>query len=252
MTSADLPKNPLRSTLGRIRDGVVRPACQSLGIGAFSSVALDYLDLQCVRLLGHRRGGVFVEAGANDGLCQSNTYYLEKVLGWSGVLVEPIPELAAKCTKRRPRSTVVNAALVRHDYPEETVVLEQAGLMSVVNDGVLQAAAVEEHVRQGLDIQKLSQCGPLTVPARTLQDILDSRQISHVDFMSLDVEGYESEVLRGISFDRTSFGLILVEVRDSNETEIDHLLETHGYRWDRIWRTPAYANKLYKRQDSHV
>ena len=39
--------------------------------------------------------GFFIEAGANDGLKQSNTFYLESRRGWRGLLVEPIPELAS-------------------------------------------------------------------------------------------------------------------------------------------------------------
>ena len=142
-----LPKTirkSLRSASRQARDRLFRPLAQSLGMGTFSSVALDYLDLQLVDLMGRRRGGTFVEAGANDGIRQSNTYYLEKVLGWKGVLVEPMPELASLCSQRRPGSIVVNAALVREDYPHESVRLERAGLMSVINDGVLQQTDVEE------------------------------------------------------------------------------------------------------------
>ena len=50
-----------------------------------------------------RRGGVFVEAGANDGYAQSNTYYFERMRGWSGVLIEPVPELAHHCPFRAGR-----------------------------------------------------------------------------------------------------------------------------------------------------
>lgn len=39
-------------------------------------------------------GGFFVEAGANDGYTQSNTYWLERFCGWEGILIEPIPALA--------------------------------------------------------------------------------------------------------------------------------------------------------------
>ncbi|WP_259630962.1 FkbM family methyltransferase [Stieleria sedimenti] len=240
-------RSAMRKSLLLIRNQLLRPLTHLVGKGPFSSVALDYLDLQLVTLMGRRRGGVFVEAGANDGISQSNTYYLEKVLGWSGVLVEPMPELASLCRKRRRGARVVNAALVRENYPNPTVKLERAGLMSVINDGVLQASAVEDHVRQGRDVQRLDEQAAVEVPARTLQQILTDANISHVDFLSLDVEGYELEVLKGIAFDQTTFDWILVEVRPSNEQQIDALLGNHGYVWERIWRTPSYANKIYRR-----
>jgi hypothetical protein len=62
-------------------------------------------------------GGTFLEAGAHDGYTQSNTYFLEHHRGWSGVLVEPVPELRAKCERRRPRAQVFGCALVGPGTP---------------------------------------------------------------------------------------------------------------------------------------
>ncbi|WP_158222564.1 FkbM family methyltransferase [Rhodopirellula sp. MGV] len=214
----------------------------------FSSVGLEHLDLQLVSLLKGKRGGVFIEAGANNGVCQSNTYYFERVLGWTGILVEPTPELYEQCRKLRKGSKVFNAALVREGYPNPTVQLEQAGLMSVVNDGAINAEVIDAHIRNGLEIQRLNAKAAIEVTARTLQSILDECSVRHVDLLSLDVEGYELEVLKGVAFDKTTFDWILVEVRDSNEAEIDSLLEQHGYLWDRIWRSRSYANKVYRRR----
>ncbi len=59
--------------------------------------------------------GIFVEAGANDGQTQSNTAYFARHRGWRGLLVEPIPELAARCRVARPESVVENCALVASD-----------------------------------------------------------------------------------------------------------------------------------------
>src|SRR5689334_8899924 len=54
--------------------------------------------------------GFFVEAGANDGISQANTYYLERHLGWTGILIEPSPELASLAKKFR-KAKVYNVAL---------------------------------------------------------------------------------------------------------------------------------------------
>ena len=77
------------------------------------SYALHELDRALARILRKRRG-VFVEAGANDGIAQSNTYYLERYLGWRGLLIEPIPELFRRCVVNRPRCHVCSGAFGRN------------------------------------------------------------------------------------------------------------------------------------------
>jgi hypothetical protein len=65
------------------------------------SFALNQLDLK-LRPHLNLHGGFFIEAGANDGVNQSNTLYFEKNLNWKGILIEPIPELAQQCKENRP------------------------------------------------------------------------------------------------------------------------------------------------------
>jgi hypothetical protein len=57
------------------------------------SFGLNELDVKLANHIRFRRG-FFVEVGGNDGISQSNTAYLERYLGWRGLLIEPIPELA--------------------------------------------------------------------------------------------------------------------------------------------------------------
>jgi hypothetical protein len=113
-----------------------------------TSYALDELDLRLEPFLDFRNG-FFVEAGANDGIKQSNTLYFEKYKGWTGLLIEPIPELANKCQKNRPNSTVEHAALVADDYPDEKVELRYCDLMSVVKGGLGSEEEEINHVKKG-------------------------------------------------------------------------------------------------------
>src|SRR5262249_25629410 len=141
------------------------------------------------------------EAGANDGIQQSNTLYLERYRHWKGLLIEPIPELAAKCRANRPRSLVENAALVPAGYPSETIVLRACDLMSVVKGGMKSETEELEHVRRGGEIQGI-EAREIECPARTLSSILDQHDIRRVDFLSLDVEGFELSALQGLDLAR--------------------------------------------------
>jgi FkbM family methyltransferase len=182
--------------------------------------ALDRLDVK-LRPYLRRDDAFFIEAGANDGIEQSNTLYLERYRGWRGLLVEPLPELAARCRANRPRCIVETAALVSFDHPSATVIMRDCGLMSMVKGGMKSEAEELEHLRRGSEIQKV-ETREIVCPARTLSAILDQHRIERVDLLSLDVEGYELNALKGLDLSRHRPRLMLVEARYRDEID-DHL-----------------------------
>jgi len=173
---------------------------------------LDQLDLK-LALHVKRSGGFFVEAGANDGVTQSNTAMLARHRGWRGLLVEPVPELARRCRALRPDSIVVQAALVGPDHRAPTVAMHYANLMSVVAGARGSDAEDRAHVEEGERLQGIASYA-LEVPARTLSAILDEQRVTHVDLLCLDLEGYEPAALRGLDLARHRPTFILVETWD--------------------------------------
>lgn len=203
-----------RGILGRLRDRYL-----------LRTFALDRLDVKLRRYL-RRDAGFFVEAGANDGIEQSNTLYFERFRGWRGLLVEPIPELADRCRVNRPRCIVENAALVPAGYAGETVEMRYCHLMSVVRGAMRSEAEELDHLRRGAALQHV-EMRDLVCPARSLSAILDRHRISEVDFLSLDVEGYELNALKGIDFERHRPRMMLIEARYRDE--IDAFLQPRGF-----------------------
>jgi FkbM family methyltransferase len=179
------------------------------------SYALNELDLKLLPYLD-RRGGFFIEAGANDGVTQSNTLFFERHRGWRGLLIEPIPELAAKCRKNRPRSIVENCALLAAGDPRRELTMQFCNLMSLVKGAMHSEEADREHIEKGCAVQKI-ETYEVTVPARPLDDILAAHRIEQVDLFSLDVEGFELQVLQGLTQVRPRF--LLVEARDRGAIE---------------------------------
>lgn len=96
----------------------------------YSHLALNDIDRKLARHLDFR-DGIFVEAGAYDGLAQSNTYWFERFRGWRGLLVEAVPQKAAEARRNRPKATVVNYALVA-DSNTSSVKIQAADLMAFV------------------------------------------------------------------------------------------------------------------------
>lgn len=201
----------LRNHCKRLR----RRLFEAFGSARYSRPGLNGLDMKLVRYLSFR-GGFFIEAGANDGVSQSNTYYLEKMLGWTGLLVEPEPLIAAECRLNRSQP-VIEAALVERERDGSMVELHSAGLMSTVAGALGNEAATAEHVRVGREVQKLAASSVHRVPGRALSALLDEilgDQGREIDLLSLDVEGGEASALRGLDFARHAPRFICVEARD--------------------------------------
>jgi FkbM family methyltransferase len=193
---------------------------EALGSRRYSTPALFGMDLRLAELIPGE-GGVFVEAGAHDGYTQSNTYFLERFRGWSGVLVEAVPELYERCSRRRPHARVFNCALVDSDFAGTSTEVQFGDLMSTVGaDG--------EHAAGGLRVA--GQRGYSTrVPARTLSSVLDEASAGAIDLLVLDVEGRELDVLGGLDMQRHRPAYAMIEVlrRSEQQPAIEQALTPH-------------------------
>lgn len=231
----------IRRTVSRTR----RTVWEALGSDRYSRLALNELDRKIERHLDID-GGIFIEAGANDGLNQSNTYYFEACRRWTGLLVEPDPFLAAKCRRNR-RARVVQSALVGSDVDGQTVDLHLAGLMSTVSGALGDAEATRRHIQAGLQVQGLSARPSVRVPAQTLSAVIDQvGMCGPIDLLSLDVEGGEPEALRGLDFSRHAPRFICVESR--NRKVIDEILQPFYVLAEVLTDLGTYQDVLYRRK----
>lgn len=174
-------------------------------------------DLILLALFGEEFCGFFVEAGGYDGVTFSSTAVLES-LGWSGLLVEPHPELYKACVVNRPKSVVKQAAL---GAPGETGTVEftcvdyMSGSASPLS--FRSAFAEQEHVDR---CRKEGASFSVTrVPVCTLDQAL-AGLAQRVDLLVLDIEGHELQVLQGFDIDRFRPAVVLVEVHWTSEDEI--------------------------------
>jgi FkbM family methyltransferase len=178
----------------------------------------------------NKRNGYFIELGANDGIKQSNTLFCEKYLGFTGLLIEPHPGNFASCIQNRSkRNTFVNAACVGFEYESETIEMVFADLMTTPLEGRSELADPMKHALNGIQYMTKPENSIFLAKARTLNSILQEVNAPcKIDFLSLDVEGAELEVLLGIDYENYTFGIICIESR--NIDLIANFLSKRGYK----------------------
>jgi FkbM family methyltransferase len=209
-------RNKARAVAHRWR----RPLFELIGSDRYSHLALNELDRKLKKYIDFR-DGYFIEAGANDGLTQSNTYWFEQFRGWRGLLIEAVPEKAQACRRNRPRATIVQSALVASDTIR-SVQINTADLMAFVAGHSQDDAEERARLTRAMSVQNLREVKRIDVPAKTLSSILDDLGSPGVDLLSLDVEGFELEVLKGLDLRRHRPAYILLET-DKIDAALDVL-----------------------------
>lgn len=191
---------------------------------------LNDIDKKLEILLPHRKG-FYVELGANDGAFQSNSFFFELKKGWSGVLVEPAPNLFLSCVKRRgARNHVAPYACVPFGYKGRFVSMSYGNAMTISLDLDLDLDNPDKHM---ILSEKFLPRGETKFEfgarAASLDSILkEAGAPSDIDFLSLDVEGAELAVLQGVDFDAYRFRYMVIESRNPNR--LRDFLEPLGYR----------------------
>lgn len=173
----------------------------------------------------NRKGGIFLDIGAHDGVSFSNTYFFEKELGWTGFCFEPLPHLFKALNECR-NCVCINACVSNIDGELPFLHVDScdemlSGLCATFDNRKLGAVMADIAHFGG-------QCKVMPVACVRLNTILQKYGISHIDFFSLDVEGHELEVLKTIDFSKITIDVITVENDYENE-ELRQILYANGY-----------------------
>ena len=152
-------------------------------------------EIRLLREFFGSQPGTFVDVGANDPVVGSQTHALERA-GWEGVLVEPLPHFAERLRAERS-AQVFQFACGPSSRHGEHASFYVAGPYSSLRR---EAMVPEAEVQSVIDVE-----------IRALDSIIEAACLTHVDFISIDVEGFEVDVLQGFAIPRWRPKLILIE-----------------------------------------
>ena len=177
-------------------------------------------DLFALSQTGFKRGGYFVEFGATDGRTLSNTFLLEEKFGWLGILAEP--GLKWHDELRSNRKAELDFSCVWQESGQRLMFNEvEQGEFSTIDtysDKDLHAW----HRRKGNKYQ---------VDTISLEDLLKKHSAPNlIDYLSIDTEGSEFEIIENFDFNRYTFRVITCEHNFSeNREKVFALLTRNGY-----------------------
>lgn len=172
------------------------------------------LDIKLDTLFEFKTNGVYIELGAFDGLTQSNTAFFEFNRKWTGILIEPSIKSYELCCNNRPNSLCLNMACVSDDYNGNTI----------KGDFV-------HNLMASVDGNRLKSNNIVNVNCNTLHNIIQTYMPNKkIDLLSLDTEGYELNILKGLNLDINRPSYLLIEVYNKDYDAVVEYLEINNYK----------------------
>tara|TARA_Y100000389_G_C17418738_1_gene495344 strand:+ start:515 stop:1249 length:735 start_codon:yes stop_codon:yes gene_type:complete len=173
-------------------------------------------DINIIDYFKKKENGYFIDIGATNGIDINNTYLLEKKYGWNGICIEP------------QRSYWNDLIKNRNCHTDNSLLYSQKGIEFDFSEADT-LGGITQHIDKHFEAKNSNQVKMIT---NTLNNILDKYNApTTIDYMSLDTEGSELEILKGLDMDKYKIRYINIEHNyvEPRRTDIRKLLESKGY-----------------------
>lgn len=173
------------------------------------------------------KNGFFVDVGAHNGISHNNTLYFEKHHNWTGLNIEPIKSVFDKLCINRPNNINLNLAICNKDGVTDFYC--NTGYTEMIS-GIIETFDKRHLKRLNNENNKHgSRTEIIKVPTKRLEGIFNEYDIKHINYLSIDVEGAEFEVIKSINFDNIFIDVIGFEnnYNDCSLPIIKHLIKNN-------------------------
>lgn len=190
---------------------------------------------------GGKRNGVFVDIGAYDGVTFSNTLMLERDRGWTGLCVEPLPDVFARLQHAR-RCICVQACMGnREEAAVEFLAVQSEAVPTRMLSGVVSEYDPRHLARVDSELHAYGGSkSVIRVPMRHLHRLLQEHGIERVDYLSIDTEGSELLILRSTVLSAIGYPCVTVE-NNYDDPAIHDEMVAQGY----VLHTAVYWERFY-------
>lgn len=173
-----------------------------------------------------KENGFFIDIGAHDGITISNSLFFEKYRNWSGICVEPNPKVYQKLIKNR-KSTNLNVCI---GDKNKKVKFTQIEGYSEMLSGITENYDLRHIKRIDKELaQKGGKRSEIEIQMIKLNDVQNIKNQT-IDFISIDTEGNEYNILKSIDFDKIEVKAIVVE-NNYKDLKIRNYLINNGYKF---------------------
>jgi FkbM family methyltransferase len=175
------------------------------------------------------KNGFYVDVGAHNGINGNNTLYFQENHNWNGINIEPIKSVYDKLVINRPNDINLNYAIC--NFNGKTDFLCNIGATEVISG--IKNFYDFRHFQRLINENNIynSTTQIINVTTKRLETIFDEYKISHVNYLSIDVEGAEFEVIKSINFDKVFIDVIGFEnnYHDKSIPIINYLIDNNFY-----------------------
>ena len=181
-------------------------------------------DFLAYEYFNGKKNGFFIDIGAHNGEWINNTYIFEK-LGWNGICVEADPDNFELLKKNR-KCHIYNFAIDSENSDSIKFIKSKVDALNV-----LEKHCSDEHAKRIKSEAQINDLEYINIKSITFNDLMKNyhSEIKYIDFLSLDIEGGELDILKTIDFNTYSFGLLTIENNEKENILID-FMKTKGYK----------------------